>query len=57
MKVKDRVVIIDDKGNQLAEGIIININEYREPSAMYAVIADGYDEDVLFFGESQLKVK
>ena len=51
MKVKDRVVIIDDKGNQLAEGVIININEYREPSAMYAVIVDGYDEDVLFFGE------
>jgi hypothetical protein len=57
MKVRDRVVIIDNNGNPLAEGTIVNINNFREPSMKYAVDVDGYTEDLLFFGESQLLIK
>lgn len=54
LKVRDSVTIINKNGNPVAEGIIVNINEFREPSMMYAVDVDGYEADVLFFGESQL---
>lgn len=57
MKVGDRVEILDENGNVIGEGTIYNINEFREPSMIYAVDVDGYDEDVLFFGEWQLRVK
>lgn len=48
LKVKDMVSIVDEDGNLLAKGTIVNINDYREPSMEYAVDVDGYDEDVLF---------
>lgn len=54
LQVKDRVVIIDEVGNPLAEGTIININGFREPSMIYAVDVDCYEEDVLFFGDDKL---
>ena len=54
VRVRDRVVILDTDGNRVAKGTVVNINEYREPSMMYAIDVDGYSEDVLFFGESQL---
>lgn len=57
MKVRDRVEILDENNNVIGEGIIYNINEFREPSMIYAVDVDGYNEDVLFFGEWQLRVK
>lgn len=57
MKVGDRVEILDENNNVIGEGIIYNINEFREPSMIYAVDVDGYNEDVLFFGEWQLRVK
>lgn len=57
MKVGDRVEILGKDGNVIGEGTIYNINEFREPSMIYAVDVDGYAEDVLFFGESQLRVK
>ena len=53
LKVNDKVAIVDENGSKLAEGVIANINDFREPSMKYAVDVDGY-EDVLFFGESQL---
>lgn len=57
MKVRDRVEILDENNNVVGEGIIYNINKLREPSMIYAVDVDGYNEDVLFFGEWQLRVK
>lgn len=57
MKVGDRVEILDENENVIGEGIIYNINEFREPSMIYAVDVDGYTDDLLFFGESQLRVK
>lgn len=57
MKVGDRVEILGKDDNLIGEGTIYNINEFREPSMIYAVDVDGYTEDVLFFGESQLRVK
>ena len=57
MQVRDRVTILDANGNSLANGTIVNINDFREPSMKYAVDVDGYDEDVLFFGSKQLTKK
>ncbi len=54
LQVRDRVIIIDAGGSPLAEGTIININDFREPIHKYAVDIDGFTEDVLFFGENQL---
>lgn len=54
LKVKDRVSIINEKGEVLSTGKIYNINDFREPSMEYAVDVDGYNEDVLFFGRWQL---
>lgn len=53
LQVRDRVSIIVN-GNRVAKGTVVNINEYREPSMMYAVDVDGYADDVLFFGIEQL---
>jgi hypothetical protein len=53
LKVHDRVTINDSEGNPIAKGIIININEYREPSLMYAVEVEGYDGYV-FVGKNNL---
>lgn len=57
LQVRDRVTILDANGNSLANGTIVNINDFREPSMKYAVDVDGYDEDVLFFGSKQLTKK
>jgi uncharacterized protein (UPF0218 family) len=53
LKVRDKVIIIDNNGNSISEGTIININDFREPDHKYAVDVDGI-EDALFFGELQL---
>lgn len=57
MKVGDRVEILDENENVIGEGTIYNINEFRELNMIYAVDVDGYTDDLLFFGESQLRVK
>lgn len=57
MKVRDKVIVLDKDGNKIGEGTIININEFREPDMMYAVDVVGYEEDYIFCGESQLKLK
>lgn len=56
-KVKDQVEILNINGDRVAEGVIVNINYYREPSMKYAVDVDGYTQDLLFFGEEQLVKK
>lgn len=56
-QVSDRVLITDENGSPVAEGTIVNVNDFREPSLKYAVDVDGYMDDVLFFGDSKLKKK
>lgn len=56
LQVGDKVEIIQD-GKVVAEGRIANINDFREPNMKYAVDVVGYDKDVLFFSEAQLKKK
>lgn len=57
LQVKDEVVIYDNKGDLFGEGVIVNINDFREPDMKYAVDVVGYSEDVLFFGDKHLKKK
>ena len=57
MKVIDRVVILNKNGSPVAEGVIVNINDLREPNMKYAVDVDEYVEDILFFGEEHLLIK
>ena len=54
LKVRDRVKITDSNGVELAMGTIVNVNDCREPSMKYAVVVDGYSEDVLFLGGNKL---
>lgn len=54
LKVRDRVTIIDVSGAPIAEGTIININDFREPEYQYAVDIDDYFDNPIFFSESQL---
>jgi len=54
LQVRDKVTIIDSSGSAIAEGTIVNINDFREPSLKYAVDVEGYTEDLLFFGENHL---
>ncbi|MDM5370563.1 hypothetical protein QUF96_03090 [Bacillus bombysepticus] len=37
LKVNDKVTIVDENEKKLAEGVIYNINDFREPSMKYAV--------------------
>ena len=57
LQVRDRVIIIDANNISLAEGTIVNVNDFREPSQKYAVDVEGYTDDLLFFGEAQLTKK
>lgn len=54
LKVKDRVIVIDHSRRPLGKGTIVNINDFRETSQKYAVDVDGYQDDLLFFGENDL---
>lgn len=52
--VKERVAIQTEYGKIIGEGVIVNINEFREPQFKYAVDADFMDEDYIFVGEENL---
>ncbi|WP_438312305.1 hypothetical protein [Sporosarcina sp. FA9] len=54
LKVKDRVTVLNNQGDSVGVGIIVNINEFREPKFKYAVDTDFYKEDYLFVGEENL---
>lgn len=51
VKVGDKVMVIGEY-----VGKVVNINEYREPHFKYAIDLEGYDEDVVFVGEEQIKI-
>lgn len=53
IKAGDRVIITDLKGNK-HNGIVANINDFREPCMKYAVDVKGFD-DVVFVGEEQIE--
>lgn len=50
-EVGDKVIIL---GQWV--GTIVNINSYREPSMIYAIDVDGYEEDVIFMGEDEIEL-
>lgn len=54
LRVRDRVTVLNNQGVSVGEGTIVNINDYREPNAKYAVDTDFYKEDFLFVGEQNL---
>lgn len=51
VKVGDKVTVIGDY-----VGEVVNINEYRELCFKYAIDLKGYDEDVVFVGDEQVKI-
>ncbi len=52
---KDRVIVLDFKGEPVCPGTIVNINEFREPAVRYAVALDRYTDDLVFVSKEQLK--
>ena len=54
IKSRDKVEILNENGNVIAEGTVINYNVFREPGMEYAVDVNGVD-DVYFFGEKNLR--
>lgn len=54
-KVKDKVKITNSQGTFIGEGIIVNINDFREPSQKYAVEVDFY-HDFIFAGNEHLEL-
>lgn len=54
IKVRDIVEIINDANVVVATGVVININDYREPSMKYAVEIVGYD-DCMFIGDDNIR--
>jgi hypothetical protein len=56
IEVKDRVAIYNNQKRATHLGTVVSVNDFRPPEQKYAVDVDGYDDDVLFFGEEDLKV-
>lgn len=52
IKVGDRVIITDLKGNKY-RGVLVNINDFRDPCMKYAIDIKGFG-DVVFVGEEQI---
>ena len=41
-------------GSEVLTGVIYNVNEYREPSMLYAVDSDRMNDDFFFIGEDDI---
>ena len=41
-------------GKEVLTGVIYNVNEYREPSMLYAVDSDRMNDDFFFIGEDDI---
>lgn len=41
-------------GKEVLTGVIYNVNEYREPSMLYAVDGDRMNDDFFFIGEDDI---
>lgn len=53
LQVRDKVKVIDARGVQVCIGLIVNVNDWREPDVRYAV--DIGLDDVIFCGKEQLE--
>lgn len=41
-------------GTEILTGVIYNVNEFREPSMLYAVDGDRMNDDFFFIGEDDI---
>lgn len=41
-------------GGEILTGVIYNVNEFREPSMLYAVDGDRVNDDFFFIGEDDI---
>ena len=41
-------------GDEVLTGVIYNVNEFREPSMLYAVDGDRMNDDFFFIGEDDI---
>lgn len=41
-------------GGEILTGVIYNVNEFREPSMLYAVDGDRMNDDFFFIGEDDI---
>jgi len=55
-KERDSVLIKNYSGHVLGLGVIVNVNEFREPNMRYAVDAQFYRDDYIFVGEGNLEL-
>ena len=52
LKIKTRVKF--NYGKEVLTGVIYNVNEFREPSMLYAVDGDRMNDDFFFIGEDDI---
>ena len=52
LKIKTRVKF--NYGTEVLTGVIYNVNEFREPSMLYAVDGDRMNDDFFFIGEDDI---
>ena len=55
IKVKDRVRVYNLKGEFHCNGIVTNVNSFREPSQEYAVDLETDTTDLVFVSREQLE--
>lgn len=52
LKINTRIKF--NYGAEVLTGVIYNVNEFREPSMLYAVDADRMNDDFFFIGEDDI---
>ena len=55
MKLRDKVYVTAIDGKEF-KGIIVNVNEWREPSMMYAIALEG-NLGTVFVGKERLRLQ
>lgn len=53
-KVRDKVLAKSRLTDEVFEGVIVSINDYRPPEARYALDIVGFD-DLVFLGDDDLE--
>ena len=52
LKINTRIKF--NYGTEVLTGVIYNVNEFREPSMLYAVDGDRMNDDFFFIGEDDI---
>ena len=52
LKINTRIKF--NYGTEVLTGVIYNVNEFREPSMLYAVDGDRVNDDFFFIGEDDI---